>query len=358
MTGLPFASVVVPTVFARPDMLAGALKALCALDYPDYEVIVADNRVDPEDPGFDDPRIRYVASDRPGASAARNAGVRVARGEFIAFTDDDVDVDPGWLRALAFRFRDEPDADAVTGAVLPKELETQAQQWFEEYGAGSVREYRRASFTRAGWKVYDRVSGKKDWMYKLGPYGTGANMAFRASVLRTLGGFDEALGPGTPTRAGEDIELFLRLLTTGGRLAVEPAAIVHHTHRRTYPELREQMEGYGRGLTAMLTAAVLRHPSHLVGLALIAVPGAISALRRSKAPSGWSGPSASPRKAPSGWSDPSASPRKSPSGWSGPSASPRKAAHDGNPGNARRAGLLHGPGAYLGSRRKMRRWIR
>jgi cellulose synthase/poly-beta-1,6-N-acetylglucosamine synthase-like glycosyltransferase len=330
VSGPPFASVVVPTVFGRPELLAGVLKALCAMDYPDYEVLVVDNRGDPVGPGFDDPRIRYLATNRPGASAARNEGVRAARGEIVAFTDDDVDVDPGWLRAIVARFVEEPDADCVTGAVLPKELETRAQQWFEEHGAGSAREYRRASFARVGWKVHDRVAGTTDSLYKLGPYGTGANMAFRASALHKLGGFDEALGPGTPAKAGEDIELFLRLLSTGNRLAVEPAAIVRHTHRRTYPELREQMEGYGRGLTAMLTAAVLRHPSHLVGLALIAVPGAISMLRSDRPPPD----------------------------WSGPSASPRTASSSGEPGSARRAGLLHGPGAYIGGRRKMRRWNR
>src|SRR5262249_14482392 len=176
-------------------------------------------------------------------------------------------------------FRDEPDADCVTGAVLPKELETQAQQWFEEYGAGSAREYRRASYVRAGWQVHDRVTGTKDSLYKLGAFRTGANMSLRSGVLQQLAGLEEALAPGPAPRAGEDIELFLLPLSAGHGLAVEPAAIVRHTHRRTYPELREQMEGYGRGLTAMLTAAVLRHPWHLVGLALIAIPGAISMLR-------------------------------------------------------------------------------
>jgi cellulose synthase/poly-beta-1,6-N-acetylglucosamine synthase-like glycosyltransferase len=321
VTGLPYASVVVPTMFGRPELLAGALKALCAMDYPDYEVILVDNRPEPDDADWralpDDPRLRVTAQRRPGASAARNAGIRLARGEFIAFTDDDVDVDPGWLRAIAGRLRDEPDADAVTGAVLPKELDTGAQQWFEDFGAGSVRAYRRASFTARRFTVHDRIAGTTDSLYKLGPYGTGANMAFRARTLATLGGFDEALGPGTPTKAGEDIELFVRLLSTGHRLAVEPAAVVHHTHRRTYPELREQMAGYGRGLTAMLTAAVLRDPRHLFGLLGIAVPGAISTLR------------------------------------SGKSWAPRA---DLDPGRARLSGLLHGPAAYLVSRRKMRRW--
>ncbi len=321
----PYASVVVPTLFGRPELLAGAVKALCALDYPDYEVVLVDNRSNERRDERDwralpaDPRLRIVAQPRPGISAARNAGVRAARGEFIAFTDDDVEVDPGWLRALGERFAAEPDADAVTGAVLPKELETEAQRWFERYGAGSARDYRSGSYATAGrvWRVRDRIAGTEDWLYRLGPFGTGANMAFRAGTLTALGGFDEALGAGTPTGGGEDIEMFVRLLARGYRLAVEPAAYVWHTHRRTGAELREQMAGYGRGLTAMLTAAILRDPRHLVGLLLIAVPGTVSVLKPGK------------------------------------SSAPRLAE---DPQGARLSGLLHGPAAYFASRRKMRRW--
>jgi GT2 family glycosyltransferase len=320
VTGLPFASVVVASDLRRPDLLDRALKALCALDYPDFEILLVDNRPTAgAELTPDDPRVRVIREPKPGASAARNAGIRAAGGEIVAFTDDDVDVDPGWLRAIAQRFADEPDADAVTGAVYPAELETPAQQWFERHGAGSERRYAKASFRRKRFRVEDRIGGTTASMYKLGPYGTGANMAFRAGVLHRLGGFDEALGPGTPTMAGEDIELFLRLLARGHRLAVEPSASVRHTHRRTYPELRDQMEGYGRGLTAMLTASVLRDPWHLVGLILIVIPGTFSMFR-------------------SGLS--SAAPGENPAGRS------------------RLSGLFHGPAAYLASRRKMRRWNR
>ena len=56
-------------------------------------------------------------------------------------------------------------------------------------------------------------------------------MAFRTAALRELGGFDEALGPGTPAQAGEDLLVFLRLLAGGRRLAYEPGAFVWHWHR-------------------------------------------------------------------------------------------------------------------------------
>jgi hypothetical protein len=91
-------------------------------------------------------------------------------------------------------------------------------------------------------------------------------MAVRARMLRSLGGFDPALGPGTPAGAGEDLLVFLRLLSSGGRLAYEPAAVIRHWHRRDLPALSRQLRNYGKGFTAMLVAAIRTDPSHAWGL--------------------------------------------------------------------------------------------
>jgi glycosyltransferase involved in cell wall biosynthesis len=316
-------------MFARDALLDAAVKSLCGLDYPRFEVIVVDNRPDGTRDERDwarlgvDPRLRILAEPRPGVSAARNTGIRAAGGEVVAFTDDDVEVDSGWLRAVAGRFLAEPDADCVTGPVLPKELETPAQQYFERYGFGRARSYRVTSYrTVGGFRVRDADGGPVGWLYQLGPYGTGANMAFRARALAELGGFDEALGAGTPTRAGDDVEYFVRLLFAGRCLATEPGAFVFHTHRRTDSELRQQVHGYGSGLTAMLTALAVKDPRHLLGYARIVGPVLAAVVRRRLAGSG--------------------QPSDGPGGLGGTDLS----------------GLLHGPAAYLRSRRRMRRWNR
>jgi len=82
-------------------------------------------------------------------------------------------------------------------------------------------------------------------------------MTFKTTVLRELGGFDIALGAGTRTRGGEDLDICIRLLQAGGRLAYEPGAIVWHRHLDTTAGLRRQVFGYGVGLGAMLSKQIL-----------------------------------------------------------------------------------------------------
>jgi GT2 family glycosyltransferase len=276
------ASVVVPTNLTRPAELRRCLKSLAELDHPDYEVIVVDNR--PADaPPADIEGARVVREPRPGASAARNRGASVATGEIIAFTDDDVQAHPGWLSALGSRFARQPHVSAVTGLVVPLELETQAQVLFEQSGSGPDRGYVPLTFARAGRFRVRRCDeqagqGQVRSLYLTGEYGIGANMAFRTAVLQASGGFDEALGPGLPTHSGEDLALFMELLAAGHQIGYEPTAIIEHQHRTTMADLDRQIHDYGVGFTAMLTAVALRNPRHVLGLAAI-VPAWLRSLR-------------------------------------------------------------------------------
>ena len=134
----------------------------------------------------------------------------VYTGEIIAFTDDDVQVRPDWLSALGARFARQPHVSVVTGLVIPLELETQAQIFFEQSGSGQDRGYAPLTFERAGRFQVRRRDQQGDTdevrsLYLTGEFGFGANMAFRTAVLQASGGFDEALGVGTPTRGGEDL---------------------------------------------------------------------------------------------------------------------------------------------------------
>jgi cellulose synthase/poly-beta-1,6-N-acetylglucosamine synthase-like glycosyltransferase len=281
------ASVVVPTAVSRLDQLRRCVERLTELDYPNFEVIVVDNR--PADvPPLELAGVRNVREPRPGISAARNRGLAVASGDIVAFTDDDVEVDRRWLRALGERFARQPDLAAVTGLVVPAELETPAQIFFEESGSGLDRGYVALTFERAG-RFGIRRRGTEDGselvhsLYQTGELGLGSNMAFRASVLRSMGGFDRALGVGTPTHGGEDLAILMELIAAGHRVGYEPSAFVNHTHRATLQDLERQIHGYGVGFTAMLTAIALRNPRHLAGLAAV-LPAWARSLRNPASP--------------------------------------------------------------------------
>jgi GT2 family glycosyltransferase len=264
----PPATVVVPTC-GRPDVLRRCLEALTSLDYPDYEVLVVDNT--PHLPGTKElvaayeavnPRVRYVPEPRRGTSNARNRGLTEANGQIVAFADDDVVVDRGWLKALAEGFLDEQVA-GVTGLVVAGELETPAQIWIEEYG-GFGKGCRRQRFDRAGFETEDggefrRVQGAPGLLYPYSPgvFGSGANMAFRTDALRRLGGFDPLLGAGGTVLSGEDIDVLLRVVLGGRAIVYNPAAIVWHQHKRDLHALRQTMYAYGVGLSAVITKTLL-----------------------------------------------------------------------------------------------------
>src|SRR5262249_3897872 len=180
---------------------------------------------------------------------AASRGAAESRGDIVAYTDDDAVVDAGWIGALRRAFED-PKVDAVTGLVLPLELDTPAQWLFERYG-GFGRGFLRC------WTSVD-VSGQRAVGYVgAGQFGTGANMAFRRSTLAELGPFDPALDVGTPTNGGGDLEMFYRIVKSGRMLLYDPDVIVWHQHRREYQELREQLTNHGIGFYAYLTRTAM-----------------------------------------------------------------------------------------------------
>jgi len=210
------------------------------------EVVVVDNRPSsgltaPVVAEF--PSVRLVNEPRQGLSYARNCGVLHATGEIIVCTDDDVVVAPDWIERLVAPFA-RPEVHAVTGNVLPIELDTVPQQLFERYG-GLGRGY---VPREVGGEWFRSCSGAvPTWTL-----GATANAAFRASVFENpeIGLFCEALGPGTPTGVGEDTYLFYKVLKAGHLIVYEPGAVVWHRHRHTMEALRNQIYGYSKGHVA------------------------------------------------------------------------------------------------------------
>ena len=200
------------------------------------------------------PDFRYVVEPRPGLDWARNRAIDEARGEILAYTDDDVLVDPLWVSALVKVFQDDPAVMAVTGLVAPFEMETQAQVLFERYG-GFGRGFKRI------WYHVDFTSRGDSFLHiGAGKFGTGANMAYRRAVFGKIGEFDPALDVGTVTNGGGDLEMFFRVLEEGHTLVYEPAALVWHRHRRTYKELHVQLTNHGIGLYSYFMRSARNYP--------------------------------------------------------------------------------------------------
>jgi len=254
----PLATVVVTTCGGPERRLLATVRDLLAQTYPRFEVVVVDNR--PATSGVSellasvhpaDSRLRYAREPQSGLSHARNRGAAVARGDLIAFTDDDVEIDLDWLACLVAGFADSRVA-CVTGLILPLELETPAQRLLEEFGGYAK------GFERRIWDLGEHRLNHPLYPYTVGAFGSGANAAFRREALAAIGGFDGALGAGTLARGGEDIDIYVTCVQRGYRIAYEPGAIVRHAHLREMDQIHQKMRDYGVGLGAMLTKHLFR----------------------------------------------------------------------------------------------------
>ncbi|MGH2365219.1 MAG: glycosyltransferase [Chloroflexota bacterium] len=257
----PLATVVVPTR-DRPRALGACLDGLQHLNYPNLDIVVVDNASRPAAASAiartcqARPRVRCLREERVGVSSARNAGLAVATGELVAFVDDDAEPDRNWLAELARGFEAGDEIACVTGLVLPRELDTLPQVWFEELsrlGKG---------FASQLYDLRQHRPSDSLFPYSVGRIGAGANFAFNTRVLRHLGGFDPRLGTGSPARGGEDLEMWFRLMKRGYRIAYQPGGVVYHTHQRDYSALKKKAFDYGVGLTAFLTTVLAHDPRY------------------------------------------------------------------------------------------------
>ncbi|MGW1779015.1 glycosyltransferase [Streptomyces sp. NPDC002143] len=359
-TPVPFTTVVVATR-ERTEKLVHALDSLLAQDHPDFEILVVDNA--PVTDSTRDlvahkyaERVRYVTEPVPGLAVAHNKGVEAAHGEVIAFTDDDVVADPRWLTELTAPFVADPGLGCTTGLILPARLRTPAQVLLESHGGFAK------GFTARTYDPHDPPADEPLFPFTAGRFGSGASMAFRAEVLRAVGGFDPATGAGTRARGGDDLYGFVRVLAAGHRLHYTPQALVWHHHRETWRDLETQAYGYGAGLTAYLTAILVNRPGLLPAF-LARLPRGLAYARTLTASREAEG-SAGNTESSSGNTGSSAGNAGSSAGNAGSSAGnaggipgghdDRTHAWPGRLSRLQRRGMLYGPVGYLRARRALR----
>jgi glycosyltransferase involved in cell wall biosynthesis len=190
--------------------------------------------------------VRYCEEPRPGLDIARNTGARLAQFPIVAYTDDDVTVDPLWSYNIWQTFLPEK-VDAMTGLVIATSLETESQQIFEK-NWGFNKGYQDIFFNA------DFID-KTTTIPKVWEIGAGANMAFRKNVIENIKYFDDRLDVGAAGCSG-DSEIWYRMLAKNMTIHYNPRAIVYHEHRKELKQLHKQLFGYMRGHTA---SALIQH---------------------------------------------------------------------------------------------------
>jgi glycosyltransferase involved in cell wall biosynthesis len=239
------ASVIVP-VRNGADSIEECLSSLLALDFPtaDLELICVENGSSDDTPAIlarmasSANRLRVIREPKRGAAAARNAGLRICQGRWVAFTDADCRVDPAWLKNLLAPLL-QGETDVVGGRILGR------------FGANRIE--------RFGEIIHDHRKAIQDcWP----PYIISMNMAASADLLRNQGGFDERW------LRGQDSELAFRLASAGMRFTYVADAIIRHRNRDTIRKLMKEAytHGYwGASLFRQYAGLTAQAPPHPPG---------------------------------------------------------------------------------------------
>jgi GT2 family glycosyltransferase len=241
-------SVCIPTV--RAASLEPAILSIRAQTFAGWELLVVGQgpdasrlRAATERAAGGDPRVRYLHLATKGLSAARNAALREAAGEIVAFTDDDCEAEPDWLEALDRCFAN--DVDLVSGTVIAPVIE---------------RHFAVCPSVAPGEITF--VVDPADGTLPVEFDALGANLAVRRETALRLGGFDEQLGAGAHFPGGEEHDLVHRMAMAGATLRSTPAAVVHHTYgvrsglREVYRYRRRRLRGDGAGAAKRAMLAV------------------------------------------------------------------------------------------------------
>lgn len=201
------ASVVIPALDAAAT-IGTQLRALAAQTYDaPWEVVVVDNGSTDGTVGVCQefatriPRLRVIRCERPGTSAARNAGAAAASSDLLLFCDADDEVGPGWVGAMCAALE---SADAAGGAIESERLNPGRPPYLPRHP--------------------DHLPVSAGFL----PRAISANLGVRRAAFEDVGGFDESF-----TYASDDTDLCWRLQLAGHTLRYAPEAVVHYRYRDT-----------------------------------------------------------------------------------------------------------------------------
>lgn len=210
--------------YNREKYIKPLLESIAANDLPksEYEILLVDNNCTDNTravcealvEAHKDVQFRYVVEPEQGLSAARNKGIKEAKGDIIVYVDDDALVDAWYLRTITEYMAAHPEIDAVGGAIIPL-YETSEPQWMTRY----IKEL------LCGYLYF----GDTIRTFPGDRYPGGGNAAYRAKVFEQVGLFNTALGrKGNGLMGSEEKDIFDKMKAQGMRFMYLPKMILHH----------------------------------------------------------------------------------------------------------------------------------
>lgn len=215
---------VIICTYNREKYIRNLLESIArnTLDKNEYEILLVDNNCtdntravcDAFAQAHKDVHFRYVIEPEQGLSAARNKGIREAKGDLIVYVDDDAQVDEHYLQDYVDCFAQQPQVMAAGGPIEPL-YETAEPAWMTDYTKALL----------CAWMNY----GDKQRHYPKGRYPGGGNAAYRKAVFEQVGLFNTELGrKGTALLASEEKDIFDKMHALGMEVVYLPTPVLHH----------------------------------------------------------------------------------------------------------------------------------
>lgn len=242
-------SLIVPTV-GRLAELDRLLSSLDRQSSPDFEVIVVDQNGDDrlvpvlaQHPGL---TIRHLRS-QPGVSRARNVGLQQVNSDLVAFPDDDCWYPPTLLQSVDAWFRSHPQNGGLFVTLRDEQDRPLGPRWPQTAGQWGKMELWHFGMTAVGF--------------------------LRRSAIRRAGHFDQRLGPGsgTPYGSGEDVDFFLRSLSSSEPIWFEPGLTVLHPALDSAERRRDKTYAYS--LAGGYTLRLHHYPFRMLLVSLVRSAG-------------------------------------------------------------------------------------